>query len=107
MISSFLKQTEGNVTIVVISGNNEELKSSLYSHYPPIPGCETKNARFFASHGMSYASKSVKKQVAYGMLLYRNESARTAMLQAQQENAFPNVAEDIYQLITTYDRGEL
>lgn len=56
---------------------------------------------------MSYASKSVKKQVAYGILLYRNESARTAMLQAQQENAFPNVAEDIYQLITTYDRGEL
>ena len=34
MISSFLKQTEGNVTIVVISDNNEELKSSLYSHYP-------------------------------------------------------------------------
>lgn len=154
LISSFLKQTEGNVTIVVMGGNNDELKSSLrdrfaqapqvqildftsqvslymdsadllytkpggltstealvknipFIHTAPIPGCETKNARFFASHGMSYASKSVKEQVAYGMLLYRNESARTAMLQAQRENAFPNATEDIYQLITTYDRGEL
>lgn len=83
------------------------VKNIPFIHTTPIPGCETKNARFFASHGMSYASKSVKEQVAYGTLLFRNESARSAMLQAQQENAFPNAAEDIYQLLCNYDRGEL
>ncbi len=46
MISSFLKQTEGNVTIVVISGNNEELKSSLYSHYPLFPVVKRKMLAF-------------------------------------------------------------
>lgn len=149
LIRSFLKQDNDKITIVVMGGNNEELKSSLrtafsdkpqvqildytdqvslymdsadllytkpggltstealvknipFIHTAPIPGCETKNARFFASHGMSYASKSVKEQVAYGTLLYKNESARTAMLQAQRENALPDAAEDIYKLICTY-----
>lgn len=149
LIRSFLKQDNEKITIVVMGGNNEELKSSLraafsakpqvqildytdqvslymdsadllytkpggltstealvknipFIHTAPIPGCETKNARFFASHGMSYASKSVKEQVAYGTLLYKNESARNAMLQAQRENALPGAAEDIYKLICTY-----
>lgn len=154
LIHSFLNQTDEKVTIVVMGGNNEELKGSLrkrfaekpqvrildytdqvslymdsadllytkpggltstealvknipFIHTAPIPGCETKNARFFASHGMSYASKSVKEQVSYGTLLFRNESARAAMLQAQRENSFPNAAEDIYQLICNYDRSKL
>ena len=46
MISSFLKQTEGNVTIVVISGNIEELKSSLYSHDPLFPVVKRKMLAF-------------------------------------------------------------
>lgn len=75
------------------------VKNIPFIQTTPIPTCETKNARFFDSHGMSYAFKSVTEQVSYSTLLFKNESARSAMLQAQRENAFPNAAEDIYQLL--------
>ena len=64
MISSFLKQTEGNVTIVVISGNNEELKSSLYSHYPLFPVVKQKTAAFLADMGCVSAE---------GILMHRQQ----------------------------------
>lgn len=144
LICSFLKQGD-KITVVVMCGTNQKLKTSLeekfdssqvcalgftnqvslymdsadllytkpggltstealiknipFIHTAPIPGCETKNARFFASRGMSYTSRSVEEQVSYGTLLFKNTSARNAMLQAQKENAFPHAAEDIYQLL--------
>ena len=150
MIRSFLKKYGNQVTLVVMGGNNEELKTSLRErfgayenvhildftdrvplymdsadllytkpggltsteslvkgiptiHTAPIPGCETKNARFFASHGLSYSGKSVKEQIAYGQLLVQNEAAREAMQKAQAQHALPMAAEDIYRFLLQHD----
>ncbi len=146
LMRSFLKRYGKDVTLVVMGGNNEELKSSLRQkfsdcenvfildfttevplymdsadllytkpggltsteslvkgiptiHTAPIPGCETKNARFFASHGLSYYAKSTREQIACGRLLIQNPAAHQAMQKAQEEHALPLAAEDIYQFL--------
>ncbi len=68
-------------------------------HTAPIPGCETRNARFFASHGLSYNGRSLREQIYYGRLLYDNEQARSAMRLAQKQHALPDAAERIYQFL--------
>lgn len=146
LIGSFLKRYGDTVSIVVMGGDNEELKSSLRKrfhkfpnvhvldytaqvslymdsadllytkpggltstesmvkgipmvHTAPIPGCETKNARFFASHGLSYYAKSIHEQIACGQLLIQNSAAREAMRRAQAENALPQAAESLYEFL--------
>lgn len=146
LIRSFLKKYGSKVTLVVMGGNNEELKTSLrerfrecenvyvldftaqvplymdsadllytkpggltstealvkgipFIHTAPIPGCETKNARFFASHGLSYYGKSTREQISYGRLLIQNDTAREAMQRAQKQHALPMAAESIYQFL--------
>ncbi len=146
LIRSFIKKFGREVTLVVMGGNNEELKASLRQrfgiyenvyildftpqvslymdsadllytkpggltsteslvkgiptiHTAPIPGCETKNARFFASHGLSYYAKSTKEQIACGRLLIQNPPAREAMKKAQFDHALPQAAEHIYEFL--------
>lgn len=72
-------------------------------HTAPIPGCETRNARFFASHGLSYNGKSLREQIYYGQLLYDNDHARTAMRTAQRQHALPDAAERIYRFLENRD----
>lgn len=150
MIRSFLRNYSTGVTLVVMGGNNEELKASLRQrfaqnrnvyildfttqvplymdsadllytkpggltsteslvkgiptiHTAPIPGCETKNARFFVSHGLSYSAKSIKEQISYGELLIQNAAAREAMRMSQKEHALPMAAENIYQFLLQHD----
>ncbi|MCI9149572.1 MAG: glycosyl transferase [Lachnospiraceae bacterium] len=71
-------------------------------HTAPIPGCETRNARFFASHGLSYNGKTLREQIYYGQLLYDNSHARAAMCTAQQQHALPDAAERIYQFLKNH-----
>lgn len=148
LIRSFLKKYGTDVTLVVMGGNNEDLKASLRKrfgayenvhildftslvplymdsadllytkpggltsteslvkgiptiHTAPIPGCETKNARFFASHGLSYYAKTTREQIACGQLLIQNSHAREAMQKSQAEHALPNAAEKIYEFLQT------
>lgn len=68
-------------------------------HTSPIPGCETKNARFFASHGLSYYAKTTHEQIACGQLLIQNEAARKAMETAQAAHAMPQAAESIFKFL--------
>ncbi len=150
LIRSFLKKYGETVTLVVMGGNNAQLKNSLREqfgahknvhildfttqvplymdsadllytkpggltsteslvkgiptiHTAPIPGCETKNARFFASHGLSYSAKSLREQISYGRLLIQNESAREAMHKAQAQHALPQAAENIYQFLLEHE----
>ena len=151
LIRSFLKSYGKDITLVVMGGNNQELKSSLRQrfgdyenvrildfttqvplymdsadllytkpggltsteslvkgiptiHTAPIPGCETKNARFFASHGLSYYARTTREQIACGQLLIQNTAAREAMLKAQAGHALPNAAEHIYEFLTQHIR---
>ena len=150
LIRSFLKIYGDTVTLVVMGGNNAQLKDSLREqfsgyknvhvldfttqvplymdsadllytkpggltsteslvkgiptiHTAPIPGCETKNARFFSSHGLSYSTKSTREQIACGQLLIQNGIAREAMQKAQAEHALPQAAESIYQFLLEHD----
>lgn len=153
LIRSFLKKYKDTVTLVVMGGNNAQLKDSLREqfgehknvhildfttqvplymdsadllytkpggltsteslvkgiptiHTAPIPGCETKNARFFASHGLSYSAKSTREQIACGQLLIQNESAREAMQKAQSVHALPQAAESIYQFLLEQEKNK-
>lgn len=69
-------------------------------HTAPIPGCETKNARFFASHGLSFYARTTKEQIACGQFLIQNPAARDAMKNAQAEHARPQAAQRIYEFLT-------
>lgn len=48
-------------------------------HTRPIPGCETKNMRFFANRGMAICPKRMREQVKQGVGLMRDEHAQAAM----------------------------
>ena len=61
----------------------------------PIPGCETKNAEFFTSHGMAASCKSVADQLEVIDLLLSNRAAREKMMRAQRENINRFAARDI------------
>lgn len=68
-------------------------------HTRPIPGCETKNAAFFSSHGMSVIykrNKDVKKVID----IIENQEVRQNMLKRQRENVNPSAADDICRTIT-------
>ena len=67
-------------------------------HMFPIPGCETFNARYFESHGMSlYCEKPENCVSAVVQLLY-DEKARAKMVACQRENLPQNAAGQICRL---------
>lgn len=68
-------------------------------HTSPIPGCETKNLEFFTSRGMSVAAGTIHGQVRQGKLLMDNQSIRNGMIQSQRENAHPDAALRIVELL--------
>ena len=52
-------------------------------HISPIPGCETHNYRFFASHGMSIAVKNLKRELVPAVESMRDPAVTARMRQAQ------------------------
>ena len=146
LMRAFLKKYGARVTLVVMGGNNKDLKESLRQkfsdydnvrildftrevslymdsadllytkpggltstealvkgiptiHTAPIPGCETKNARFFAARGLSFYAKTTAEQISYGCFLIQNPEACRAMQSAQAEHALPKAAESIYEFL--------
>lgn len=61
----------------------------------PIPGCETKNAEFFTSRGMTFSCNTVKEQLEKIQLLLSDPEARKKMIRAQQANVNRFAAQDI------------
>ena len=59
----------------------------------PIPGCETKNAAFFESHGMARLAKS-ENAAACAVSLARDAVAIEAMLAAQRNTIHAHAARD-------------
>lgn len=68
----------------------------------PIPGCETKNAQFFASRGMALNCPSIDEQLAGIHYLLNSNDARRAMVRAQRENINPNAVIDLCDFILSH-----
>ncbi len=55
-------------------------------HISPIPGCETRNFRFFADHGMSIPVRSPRRELRKAVETLCSPTAADAMRQAQRDN---------------------
>lgn len=65
-------------------------------HIRPIPGCETKNRRFFQKSGMSVSRKTAIGQVVSGVRLMHDEKKVKRMLEAQKREINPDASEELY-----------
>ncbi|MEG1559823.1 MAG: glycosyltransferase [Clostridia bacterium] len=68
-------------------------------HTFPIPGCETKNAQFFSSHGLSITSGNEDGLVEAAMALIRNKNACDVMKERQKAEINRFAARDICDVI--------
>ena len=64
-------------------------------HLSPIPGCETKNKRFFEKTGMSISVPNLRKDLISAMELLQDERAAGQMKTAQRKQIDPLSAEKI------------
>lgn len=64
-------------------------------HTDPIPGCETKNARFFKQRGLSLSQKNPAELLAAAYRLAYDENAQAAMFAAQRRHVDPDAADNI------------
>lgn len=85
-----------------LSSTEAAVKNVLLVHTAPIPGCETINAEFFRSRGMSVSCPDPEDydalaEAAYA--LWQDEAAKERMLEAQRQNINPNAADDICRFI--------
>ncbi len=67
-------------------------------HMPPIPGCETKNVRYFTGHGMSLACVVTKRGMRQVIGLLNDERTRAAMLDCQGKHIAKDAAVRICEL---------
>ncbi len=64
-------------------------------HTRPIPGCETANALFFASHGLSLFEREPKKAAQAAALLAKDPELRRKMKLCQKSQINPRAADEI------------
>ena len=74
-------------------------------HTKPIPGVESRNAKFFSSLGMSIYEKNVPAMVRKAVALAHDEDAKREMIRRQHENINPNAAGDICDYIIRSAKG--
>jgi len=82
-----------------LSSTESAVKNIPIIHTAPIPGCETKNAHFFANHGMSFYSDLAEEQVKAAINLCRHPNLYQQMQQQQHDNCNYHTAEDVRQLL--------
>lgn len=64
-------------------------------HVAAIPGCETCNARYFSSHGMSRACRTTKDGLRSIFEILDHEEIRAEMIRKQQEQVHQDAAAQI------------
>lgn len=74
-------------------------------HTNPIPGCETKNAQFFAAHGMSVIANDVETQAAEALRLCLDRTAAETLIHAQKSQINPHAAKDLMDFVTQRMEG--
>lgn len=82
-----------------LSSTEAAVKGIPIVHTNPIPGCETKNLKFFTRLGMSMGARTIREQIAAGQYLLENSEAREAMKRAQRENINPHAGMDIVRIL--------
>ena len=65
---------------------------------PPIPGCETRNATYFSSTGMSLVVKNLKRDLPKALETLSNPKNAKKMQACQQKGVPQHAAEEICQL---------
>lgn len=68
-------------------------------HISPIPGCESRNFRFFADHGMSFAVKNLKRDLLPAVEALCDAAAVSRMRQAQHTVLDPFAADRLCDFI--------
>ncbi len=71
-------------------------------HTGSIPGCETKNAEYFSSHGMSISGSDVHELMKNAIDLINDKDRVDSMLAAQKKYINPHAAEDIVREMVKY-----
>lgn len=82
-----------------LSSTEAAVKNVPFIHTPPIPGCETQNARFFSEHGMSVMAADDESAIMNACRLATDAPACLRMKEAQQQYINSNAAADIYDAI--------
>lgn len=73
-------------------------------HTNPIPGCETKNARFYAARGMSVIADDPQTQADEAIRLCTDHAAAEAICTAQHMQINPYAAKDIVDFAAAHTR---
>lgn len=68
-------------------------------HISPIPGCESRNAEFFAANGLSVYVGNLQTELLPAVLRLQDDAAVREMRQRQAESINPNAADDICTLL--------
>lgn len=71
-------------------------------HITPIPGCESRNMRFFESHGLSVAVSSPRRQLIASCDKLLEHSAREQMVENQHNIIHATAASDICDLVESF-----
>lgn len=82
-----------------LSSTEAAVKNVPLVHTAPIPGCETRNAAFFSSRGMSVSAFGPAQAAQAALALAASADRQQAMLQAQRSYINPRAAEDICRFI--------
>lgn len=88
-----------------LTSTEAAVKNVPLVHTPPIPGCETINAEFFSSRGMSVcpgADADGKAIADAAYALWSDTEAQRRMLMAQRENTVPDSADRICRFIVEH-----
>lgn len=81
-----------------LSSTEAAVIGTVLVHLPPIPGCETKNVRFFSQSGMSYYLNSFQKGITQALFLANDAEARANMIQSQSRIIHKNASAEICDL---------
>ena len=82
-----------------LSSTEAAVSNSRLIHISPIPGCESKNARFFSKNGCSIYVRSVNKELLPAIKRLQDDTFYTAMRENQNHCINKYAARDICQLL--------
>ncbi len=89
-----------------ISSTEAAVSNIPLIHIPPIPGCETKNERFFSECGMSIGVSNLKKELPRAIQQLASREVIVDMKKAQHEIIDPLAGEKIAEFIEEIISGQ-
>ena len=81
-----------------LTSTEAAVKNIPLIHTSPIPGCETRNAQFFSSRGMSFYDEDIQRQLDFAQRVTTDPQVLGQMLHAQRNHTNPRAASQICDL---------